>query len=172
MAFEAARRKALATFRAASDSQPGVAASFLEGLASVVTRNVRLSARAVRLHLNVIDHASPTAAVLFHVTVTIDEIVSGATDSAWQPRFVTTSGASGADDEDRFQHRTLSMDGLSVHVYEGGANFAVGGGVAILDCNGDGRPDVFLAGGSSLRRSIAMTARLAARCGSPPFVIQ
>lgn len=34
-------------------------------------------------------------------------------------------------------------------VYDGGPTFAVGGGVAIFDCSGDGRPDVFLAGGSN-----------------------
>ena len=32
--------------------------------------------------------------------------------------------------------------------YEGDAQLAVGGGVAVLDCNGDGKPDLYLAGGS------------------------
>src|SRR5438132_12021362 len=31
--------------------------------------------------------------------------------------------------------------------YQGGADFAVGGGVAIFDCNGDGKPDLYIAGG-------------------------
>jgi hypothetical protein len=34
------------------------------------------------------------------------------------------------------------------HVYDGGATFAVGGGIAVLDCNGDGKPDLYIAGGS------------------------
>src|SRR6267378_808549 len=34
------------------------------------------------------------------------------------------------------------------HVYSGGSEYAVGGGVAALDCNGDGKPDLYLAGGS------------------------
>ena len=34
------------------------------------------------------------------------------------------------------------------HVYGGGSEYAVGGGVAALDCNGDGKPDLYLAGGS------------------------
>ena len=33
-------------------------------------------------------------------------------------------------------------------VYDGGPNFSVGGGVAVLDCNGDGKPDLYIAGGS------------------------
>ncbi len=38
--------------------------------------------------------------------------------------------------------------GLS-SVYDGGWEFYVGGGVAVFDCTGDGRPDLFLAGGSN-----------------------
>jgi hypothetical protein len=33
--------------------------------------------------------------------------------------------------------------------YGGGRTFAVGGGVAVFDCNADGRPDMYLAGGSN-----------------------
>lgn len=38
--------------------------------------------------------------------------------------------------------------GLS-HVYDGDWEFFVGGGVAVFDCNADGRPDLFFAGGSN-----------------------
>src|SRR5437899_9933964 len=34
------------------------------------------------------------------------------------------------------------------HTYQGGSDFAVGGGVAVFDCNGDGKPDLYIAGGS------------------------
>jgi hypothetical protein len=35
-------------------------------------------------------------------------------------------------------------------VYDGaGTTFAVGGGVAVFDCSGDGRPDIYVAGGSN-----------------------
>ena len=33
--------------------------------------------------------------------------------------------------------------------YQGDDNFPVGGGVAVFDCNGDGRPDMYIAGGSA-----------------------
>jgi len=38
------------------------------------------------------------------------------------------------------------------HVYSGGWEHFVGGGVAVFDCNGDGRPDIFVAGGEAPAR--------------------
>jgi hypothetical protein len=46
----------------------------------------------------------------------------------------------------RFVDETASA-GIE-HVYGGGFEHAVGGGVAIFDCNGDGKPELYLAGGS------------------------
>ena len=44
-------------------------------------------------------------------------------------------------------------DGLPApHVYTGGWEHFVGGGVAVFDCNDDGRPDLFAAGGESPAR--------------------
>jgi enediyne biosynthesis protein E4 len=34
------------------------------------------------------------------------------------------------------------------HIYDGDSTFSVGGGIAVFDCNGDGKPDLFIAGGS------------------------
>ena len=46
------------------------------------------------------------------------------------PRFVDETAASGLD-----------------HTYDGGTTSSIGGGVAVLDCDDDGRPDLYLAGG-------------------------
>ena len=35
------------------------------------------------------------------------------------------------------------------HVYDGDSKFAVGAGVAAFDCNGDGKPELYIAGGSN-----------------------
>jgi hypothetical protein len=48
------------------------------------------------------------------------------------PRFVDETAGAGVD-----------------HVYGGGFEHAVGGGVAVFDCNGDGKADLYLAGGSN-----------------------
>jgi hypothetical protein len=54
------------------------------------------------------------------------------TTAAGAPHFVDETAASGVD-----------------HVYAGDSAYEVGGGVAVFDCNGDGRPDMYLAGGSN-----------------------
>ncbi len=53
------------------------------------------------------------------------------TVAAGPPRFVDVTGASGID-----------------QAYDGPDLYQVGGGVAVLDCDADGRPDLYLAGGA------------------------
>jgi hypothetical protein len=53
------------------------------------------------------------------------------TVAAGPPTFVDETAASGI-----------------AHRYDGTQTYAVGGGVAVLDCDEDGRPDLFLAGGA------------------------
>lgn len=59
-------------------------------------------------------------------------LTRGATTAALgPPHFVDETASAGLD-----------------HLYDGDLAFFVGGGVAVFDCNGDRRPDVYLAGGT------------------------
>ncbi len=54
--------------------------------------------------------------------------------------------ASSASAEPTFQNRS---NGLPPHIYDGGWEHFVGGGVAVFDCNSDSLPDIFAAGGEN-----------------------
>ena len=58
--------------------------------------------------------------------------VTGPAGGAEAPRFVTETGHAGIE-----------------HAYDGPFEFFVGGGLAVLDCNADGLPDAFFAGGAN-----------------------
>ena len=47
------------------------------------------------------------------------------------------------------------------HVYDGGWEHFVGGGVAVFDCNGDSKPDLVAAGGTNLPILLRNTSRVA-----------
>ena len=61
--------------------------------------------------------------------------------------YVQPSTGGGAPAVPRFVEETATA-GIA-HTYGGDDTFDVGGGVAILDCDGDGDPDVYLAGGGN-----------------------
>ncbi len=79
--------------------------------------------------------AVAVAAVALVPDAAISGPFSGRTPSVARgaPHFVEETASAGID-----------------HVYNGGFEYAVGGGVAAFDCNGDGKPDLYLAGGSDL----------------------
>jgi hypothetical protein len=54
------------------------------------------------------------------------------TSAAGPPQFIDEAAAAGIN-----------------HTYDGEFSYSVGGGLAVLDCNADGRPDLYLAGGAN-----------------------
>ena len=79
------------------------------------------------------------AAGLVATVVTLP--IAASATSAEAPRFVNETDRAGIE-----------------HVYDGPFEFFVGGGIAVLDCDADGRPDAFLAGGansSALYRNVS-----------------
>ena len=65
------------------------------------------------------------------VGVTVLGVAAGPPTALPAPRFVDETAAAGI-----------------AHTYDGPFPYSVGGGVAVWDCDGDGRPDLYLAGGS------------------------
>lgn len=61
-----------------------------------------------------------------------------------------STGAASAQGAPRFVDRAGDLP--APHVYDGGWEHFVGGGVAVLDCNQDARPDLFVAGGANPAR--------------------
>jgi hypothetical protein len=72
------------------------------------------------------------AAIVLGGGVAVGQLGSSApTTALGPPHFVDETAASGVD-----------------HAYTGDFPYSVGGGVAVTDCDGDGRPDLYVAGGS------------------------
>jgi hypothetical protein len=97
-------------------------------------------------------------------------IAIGVTASALRDAPRHSSAAPAALGPPRFVEEAIAS-GLE-HRYDGDFNYFVGGGVAVFDCNSDGRPDLYLAGGSEpaalfLNESIvAGELRFSRRAGS------
>ena len=62
----------------------------------------------------------------------VSRLVTPSSTALGPPRFVDETAGSGVD-----------------HTYTGDFPYSVGGGVAVTDCDGDGRPDLYVAGGSA-----------------------
>lgn len=60
------------------------------------------------------------------------QVAGSAPTALGPPRFVDEAASAGVD-----------------HTYGGEFRYATGGGVAVFDCDGDGRPDMYLAGGAN-----------------------
>ncbi len=65
---------------------------------------------------------------------------------AWALALSAAVATAHAVEVPRFVEETATS-GVS-HRYDGGWEFFVGGGVAVFDCNSDGRPDLYIAGGA------------------------
>jgi hypothetical protein len=90
--------------------------------------------------------ASPRTMVGVVMAVVVIVVGAGAFVSS-------TRGSSGSDDTTAASPPPSFVDdteGSGIeHSYTGGFDYFVGGGVASLDCDDDGRPDLYFAGGSS-----------------------
>jgi hypothetical protein len=63
---------------------------------------------------------------------------------------VVNAGLLGGDAAVTIPHFTDATPGSGLaFTYDGPFAFAVGGGVAVFDCNGDGKPDIYVAGGAN-----------------------
>ncbi len=78
----------------------------------------------------------------FHFGVAAIVAVSGAITAC------SSAGSTGADVKNVPHFVDDAPTSGIDHAYTGGSDYFVGGGVGTFDCNGDGRPDVFLAGGA------------------------
>ncbi|MBI3746763.1 MAG: CRTAC1 family protein [Chloroflexi bacterium] len=76
--------------------------------------------------------AAAVLATAAAVTLAVRFLVPSTPPGPEVPRFVDVTAASGL-----------------AHRFDGGYLYAAAGGVAVLDCNADGRPDLFIAGGTS-----------------------
>jgi enediyne biosynthesis protein E4 len=104
----------------------------------IARRPSRVWSRLLRLGLGVLVGAAVAQAGVLALDVGADRSPPAAMEP---PRFVDETAAAGLD-----------------HVYDGDFGFFVGGGVAAFDCDDDGRPDLYLAGGehpAGLHRNVS-----------------
>jgi len=85
------------------------------------------------------------AAAILAIALLVAGIAAGSRWLGVGPLAASPSAAAGP--APRYVDETASS-GL-IHTYDGDLTNAVGGGLAVFDCNGDGRPDIYLAGGAN-----------------------
>jgi len=71
---------------------------------------------------------------------------------------IAMSGANASQTDITFIDRSANLP--VEHIYDGGWTHFVGGGLAVFDCNGDARPDVFAAGGTNPARLFVNTSQM------------
>src|SRR4051795_6667582 len=89
------------------------------------------------------DHLTRHRLALVAVLAVVLVVAGGALAATGRIPLATSAGALGTP---RFVDVTTAS-GVSL-TYDGPYPFAVGGGVAVLDCDDDGKPDLYLAGGA------------------------